>query len=110
MRVSVEPAAWGPDAGGVGCWSTSAAARIVSSWVSSISTLRQLDLSSSGGHEVWDDGVAAMRSWLEGVGIWSAPGPARLQIWKAILMVQAENRKEVSDDGQSDAHGHRCVG
>jgi hypothetical protein len=63
----------------VGCCSTSGASEIASSGVSSISVLIQLGLSSSGGHEEREEETATMLSSLEGVGIWSAPAPARLE-------------------------------
>jgi hypothetical protein len=79
LCVSVEPVTCESDGGGVGCCSTSGASEIASSGVSSTSVLVQLGLSSSGGHEECEEGTATMLSSLEGVGIWSAPAPARLE-------------------------------
>jgi len=77
--VSVELVTCESDGGGVGCCRTSGAFEIVPSGLSSISVLVQLGLSSSGGHEECEEGTATMVSSLEGVGIWSAPAPARLE-------------------------------
>lgn len=69
MCVSVEVAAADNSAGGVGCWKTSLAVTVTSSWVPSIFTARQLSLSSSGGHEDCCEVAATMLSLPDGEGV-----------------------------------------
>jgi len=76
-RVSVDPVTRESDGGGVGCWRISGDVSMASSWVSSISRLLQLDLSSSGGHEECEEGAATMLSSLEGVGMGVGLRPRR---------------------------------
>jgi hypothetical protein len=68
----------------------------------------QLDLSSSGGHEECDDGVATMLWWLEGVGIWSAPsaGQARKREYEFNDTGREGKAKRVE---RLDAHCRRCA-